>query len=88
MQHFTRMDKDLAPDWPRGEGWTLIFEGVPSMSVKINVGIHDEDHTDQGCWTAAMNAVHAVPYVIDARPGILSLADAPPVWGTDAFRRV
>jgi len=88
MQHFTRMDPNLAPEWPRGEGWTLVFEGVPSMSAKINVGIHDEDHTDQGCWAAAMNAVHAVPYVIDASPGILSLADAPPVWGTDAFRRV
>jgi 2,4-diaminopentanoate dehydrogenase len=88
MQHFTRMDADLAPEWPRGEGWTLVFEGVPSMSAKINVGIHGEDHTDQGCWTAAMNAVHAVPYVIAAKPGILSLADVPPVWGTDAFRKV
>ncbi len=88
FQHYTRMDPDLAPDWPRGEGWTLLFEGLPSMSVKINVGIHGEDHTDQACWNTAMHAVHAVPYVVAAKPGLLSLADVPPVWAADVFRKL
>ncbi|HLS99371.1 MAG: hypothetical protein WDA10_12060 [Porticoccaceae bacterium] len=85
MQHYTRMDDDLAPHWPRGDGWTIEIEGEPSVRAKIDVGIHGEVHTDQGCLATAMHAIHAVPYVVSAAPGILSLADVPPAWGGDAF---
>lgn len=85
MQHYTRMDESLAPDWPRGDGWTIELEGEPSIRAKIDVGIHGEVHTDQGCLATAMHAVHAVPYVISSATGILSLADVPPQWGGDAF---
>jgi hypothetical protein len=34
-----------------------------------------------------MHAIHAVPYVVAARPGIMLLTDAPPVAGIDAFRQ-
>ena len=85
MQHYTRMDDDLAPDWPRGDGWTIELEGEPSIRAKIDVGIHGEVHTDQGCLATAMHAVHAVPYVVSSATGILSLADVPPQWGGDAF---
>lgn len=85
MQHYTRMCPDVAPDWPRGDGWTIEIEGEPSIRAKIEVGIHGEVHTDQGCLATAMHAIHAVPYVISADTGILSLADVPPSWGGDAF---
>lgn len=85
MQHFTRMDPELAPDWPQGDGWTLTIEGLPSISAKIDVGIHGEVHTDQACLATAMHAIHAIPYTITAASGILTLADVPPVWGGDAF---
>jgi hypothetical protein len=85
MQHYTRMDPDLAPEWPRGDGWTIEIEGEPSIRTRVDVGIHGEVHTDQGCLATAMHAVHAVPYVIDAEPGILTLAEVPPAWGADAF---
>ena len=85
MQHYTRMDPDLAPDWPRGDGWTIEIEGEPSVRARIDVGIHGEVHTDQGCLATAMHAIHAVPYVVSAGSGILSLADVPPAWGGDAF---
>lgn len=85
LQHYTRMDPDIAPDWPRGDGWTIVLEGEPSVRAKIDVGIHGEVHTDQGCLATAMHAVHAVPYVVAAAPGILTLADVPPQWGGDAF---
>lgn len=85
MQHYTRMDPELAPDWPRGDGWTIEIEGEPSLRAKIDVGIHGEVHTDQGCLATAMHAIHAVPYVTTAKAGILSLADVPPAWGGDAF---
>ncbi len=85
MQYFTRMYPKLAPEWPLGDGyWMLVLEGLPSISVRIDMGIHGEIHTDQACLATAM---HAVPYVIDAKPGILTLADVPPIWGGEAFHR-
>ena len=87
MQHFTRMDADLAPDWPAaGGGWTIAIEGVPSIEAKINVGVHGELHTEQACLATIMHAIHAVPYVIAAKPGIMTILDVPPnSWGSDAF---
>jgi 2,4-diaminopentanoate dehydrogenase len=85
MQHYTRMDADLAPHWPGGEGWQLLIEGAPSIAARIEIGIHGEVHTEQGCLATAMHAIHAVPYVIAAAPGILTLAEVPPVWGCEAF---
>ncbi len=58
------------------------------MSVKINVGIHGEHHIEQARCNTTMHAVHAVLYVVAAKPGILTLAEVPPVWGGDAFRRL
>lgn len=85
FQHYTRMDPDLAPEWPMGEGWTVRIEGTPSMECKVNIGIHGEDHTDQAYCATAMHAIHAIPYVIAAKPGILTLGDITAVYGADAM---
>jgi 2,4-diaminopentanoate dehydrogenase len=86
LQHYTRMAHDLAPDWPTGDGWTIELHGEPSIVAKIEIGTEGSIMpTDDACMATAMHAVHAVPYVIAAPPGILSLADVPPVWGRDAF---
>jgi hypothetical protein len=86
LQHYTRMAHDLAPDWPTGDGWTIELHGEPSIVARIEIGTEGSIMpTDDACMATAMHAVHAVPYVIGAPPGILSLADVPPVWGKDAF---
>jgi hypothetical protein len=88
LQHYTRMSEHLAPEWPSGDGWTVLLEGEPSISAKIEIGSAGGVlPTDDACMATAMHAIHAVPYVIAAEPGILSLADVPPVWGKDAFHR-
>ncbi len=88
LQHFTRMAPDLAPDWPTGHGWIIELEGEPEISARIEIGAHDSAMpTDDACMATAMHAIHAVPYVVAAKPGILTLADVPPVWGNDAFAR-
>lgn len=86
LQHFTRMVPDLAPEWPQGHGWIIDLEGEPTISTRIEIGSHSIMPTDDACMSTAMHAVHAVPYVIAAKPGIMLLTDAPPVAGTDAFR--
>lgn len=86
LQHFTRMADHLAPDWPRGHGWLLEMQGEPEIRARIEIGTHDSlMPTDDACMATAMHAIHAVPYVVAAPPGILTLAEAPPVWGVDAF---
>ncbi|WP_336971183.1 hypothetical protein [Sphingobium aromaticiconvertens] len=86
LQHFTRMAPDLAPEWPQGHGWIIDLEGEPTISTRIEIGSHSIMPTDDACMATAMHAVHAVPYVIAAKPGIMLLTDAPPIAGTDAFR--
>jgi len=86
LQHFTRMADHLAPDWPRGHGWLLEMQGEPEIRARIEIGAHDSAMpTADACMATAMHAIHAVPYVVAAAPGILTLADAPPLWGVDAF---
>lgn len=85
LQHYTRMAPDLAPEWPQGHGWIIDLEGEPTISTRIEIGSHSIMPTDDACMATAMHAVHAVPYVIDAKPGIMLLTDAPPIAGTDAF---
>jgi 2,4-diaminopentanoate dehydrogenase len=88
LQHYTRMSEHLAPEWPSGDGWTVLLEGEPSINAKIEIGTEGSIMpTDDACMATAMHAIHAVPYVIAAPPGILSLADVPPVWGKDAFHQ-
>jgi len=87
LQHYTRMAADLAPDWPKGHGWIIELEGEPEINARIEIGSHSVMPTDDACMATALHAVHAIPYVVDAKPGILSLADVPPVWGKDAFHR-
>ena len=43
--------------------------------------------TDDACMATAMHAIHAVPYVVAAAPGIMLLTDAPPLAGADAFHQ-
>ncbi len=89
FQHYSRMDASMCPDWPTGKGWSVICEGYPSAKVTIDLGIHGEDHNDQACTATAMHMIHAVPYVVAAKPGILTLADLFPVWNFgEAFRKL
>lgn len=87
LQHFTRMADHLAPDWPHGHGWLIDLEGEPSIRTRIEIGSDSIMPTDDACMATAMHAIHAVPYVVAAPPGILLLTDAPPVAGIDAFHR-
>lgn len=87
LQHFTRMAADLAPDWPQGHGWIINLEGEPTINTRIEIGSDSILPTDDACMATGMHAVHAVPYVIKAEPGIMLLTDAPPIAGEDAFRQ-
>ncbi len=87
LQHFTRMAQDLAPEWPQGHGWLIDLEGEPTINARIDIGSDSVMPTDDACMATAMHAIHAVPYVVAAEPGIMLLTDAPPLAGADAFHQ-
>ncbi|OBI87558.1 dihydrodipicolinate reductase [Mycobacterium asiaticum] len=74
VEHLTRMADDLAPDWPTEIGYSVTFEGEPSMRIHLVIGSHDQDHAEQGCLATAMHAINAIPTVVAAEPGPYDLS--------------
>ena len=65
-----------APD-PRDE---IIIEGKPPVNVVVRGGV-------QGDLATAAIVVNAIPVVVDARPGLLTMADLPLISGFDVATR-
>lgn len=78
VEHLTRMDDDLAPDWPTEIGYQVSLTGKPNLLLHLVIGGHDEDHAEQGCLATAMHAVNAIPAVIAAAPGSYDLSTIAP----------
>jgi len=87
VEHVTRIGEGAAPDWPRGRGWKVTVEGLPSMVLEAKIATHGEDENDQGCLGTAMHAVHAIAPVCAAAPGIRTFLDLPTIIGRHALRR-
>jgi hypothetical protein len=81
VEHVTWMGPDVAPEWSRSEGYEIEFDGAPTLRCNLVLGTRGEDHTDMGCLATAMHAVHAIPVVRAAAPGVLDLADLPVFTG-------
>jgi 2,4-diaminopentanoate dehydrogenase len=79
IEHVNRMAADLAPEWPIGarDGtYHIVIVGDPDIDCTMTVG--DPSAATAGAMVAtAMRVVNAVPYVVEARPGLLSSLDLP-----------
>lgn len=75
VEHVTWMDPEVEPSWSRSEGYEIEFGGAPTLRCNLVLGTEGEDHTEMGCLATAMHAIHAIPTVRAAGPGILDLAD-------------
>ena len=85
VEHITRLAADQAPHWPSGRGWKIRIEGEPSMVMETTIAVNGEDENDQGCLGTAMHAVHAIPHVCAAAPGIRTFLDLPMIAGRGAL---
>lgn len=89
VEHIIRMARDVAPDWPTSEfdaTYRVDITGDPDIHCAMNVG----DAVGHGAGHAAMTAtamrvVNAIPYVVDAPPGLLSSLDLPNTLPRHAF---
>jgi 2,4-diaminopentanoate dehydrogenase len=81
IEHIIRMARDVAPDWPTSEcdaTYRVDIEGDPDVHCVMTMGEaagHGAGHA--AMMSTAMRVVNAIPYVVDAPPGLLSSLDIP-----------
>jgi len=87
VEHVTRMDDALAPDWPQGNGsYRVLVKGVPGMKCEYEFWDEHGDHAVGGVVLTATRLVNAIPAVCDAPPGLLSALDLPLITGRGLLR--
>lgn len=81
IEHINRMAPDLAPEWATAPNGTyrLIIEGSPHMQCDLRLGTEDtaESANANAMEATAMRVVNAIPYVVEAAPGIVTSLDLP-----------
>ncbi len=87
VDHVTRLDDDLAPDWPKSNGsYRVLIKGVPSMQIEYEFQDEHGDHAVGGVVLTAARLINAIPAVVEARPGPLSALDLPLITGRGLYR--
>jgi hypothetical protein len=87
VEHVTRMDDDLCPDWPTGNGcYRVLVKGVPGMRCEYEFWDEHGDHAVGGVVLTATRLVNAIPAVVAAAPGLLSALDLPLITGRGLLR--
>ncbi len=87
VEHVTRIDDDLAPEWPTGNGsYRVIVKGYPAMRCELEFEDEHGDHAVGGVILTATRLVNAIPAVCQAPAGLLSALDLPLVTGRGLYR--
>jgi hypothetical protein len=81
LEAIYRARRDLVPEWPEVGGIVRI-EGRPQISFRL-----EEDWISNGLVGTALHAVHAVPHVCRAEPGIRTFLDLPLITGRHTVAR-
>jgi len=81
IDHTTRLDPTLRPDWPQpahgGGGYRVEITGEPTYLVDVTQDTAYGDHNDASIASGAGRMINAIPAVVAAGPGILTLLDLP-----------
>lgn len=86
VEHVTRLDDALAPDWPQGKGsYRVVITGTPTMRCEFEFEDEKGDHAVGGVLLTATRIVNAIPAVCRAQPGLLSALDLPLITGRGLF---
>jgi 2,4-diaminopentanoate dehydrogenase len=74
----------LDPDWKINEGHEIVVDGLPTVKLRLDylpppdfVATSFADFMVIGMVMTAMPAIHAIPYVVAAPPGIVTYTDLP-----------
>lgn len=96
IDHITRLARHVGPDWPIGDAdlcYRITLEGKPNFDVWVTptlddpaeAGIPDMGSGAGAMLATAMRVVNAVPYVVDAAPGLLRSLELPLTIPRHAF---
>jgi 2,4-diaminopentanoate dehydrogenase len=89
LEHIIRMSRDVAPDWPSSEfdaTYRVDIEGDPDIHCAMNLGEAEGHGAGKAAMAAtAMRVVNAIPFVVNAPPGLLSSLDLPNTLPRHAF---
>lgn len=81
VDHVIRMARDVASDWSSSENdatYIVDIEGDPDIDCRLTLGPPEGRDAGEAAMAAtAMRIVNAVPFVVDAPPGLLSSLDLP-----------
>jgi hypothetical protein len=77
VEHVTRLQDGDAPDWPQGGGYRILIEGEPHVKLELELSSDIGDHNHAGCLATAMHVVNAIPDVVQAAPGVVTMLDLP-----------
>ncbi|MEZ5382387.1 MAG: hypothetical protein R2754_11425 [Microthrixaceae bacterium] len=83
LEHVTRLRDEDRPDWRQGSGYHIDITGDPSVHVEVGLSSPNGDHNHAGCLATAMHVLNAVPAVVAAEPGVVTMLDLP-VYSGDA----
>jgi 4-hydroxy-tetrahydrodipicolinate reductase len=89
LEHVTRLLDEVAPDWPQPHGaggYRVVIKGEPNYQLDMHMLGTDGDHNTAGLKATAMRLVNAVPAVVEAAPGLVSVLDLPLVTGRGLVR--
>ncbi len=69
------------------DAYRVVIEGSPNIEQETTVrGRYDGDPNSGGCLSTGMRAIHAIPAVRAAKPGLLSALDLPLIPGKGNMR--
>jgi hypothetical protein len=97
IDHITRLARHVGMDWPIGEkdlSYRIVLEGKPNFEIWVTPTLDDPAEAGIGTMgsgagamlATAMRVVNAVPYVVDANPGLLRSLEMPIPVPRHAFR--
>jgi hypothetical protein len=79
VEHIIRMARDVAPHWPNADSdatYRVDIEGEPDIHCAMTMGAAEGHGAGHAAMAAtAMRVVNAIPFVVDAPPGLLSSLD-------------
>jgi hypothetical protein len=89
IEHVIRMARDVAPDWPSSEfdaTYRVDIVGDPDIHCEMTLREAEGHRAGRAAMTAtAMRVVNAIPFVVEAPPGLLSSLDIPTTLPRHAF---
>src|SRR5690349_5214593 len=81
LVHIIRMSRDVAPNWPASQTdatYRVDIDGDPDIHCEMTLGEAEGHGAGRAAMAAtAMRVVNAVPYVIEAKAGLLTCLDMP-----------